>query len=105
MAKEVLMGIVRLWKFAFLVACLVACGGEREDTDQSTHACERVRDRLVDLRLADATGIDRKAHRETMRRAMGSDFVARCESSMTRSQIDCVLQAADAASARECTPH
>jgi hypothetical protein len=80
---------------------LVACGGGGDESVEAR--CERVRDRLVDLELADAAAVDRAAHAKAMRNALGRDFVARCASSLTDSQRDCVLAARDAASASACS--
>jgi len=67
-------------------------------------ACERARERLIDLRLADASEVDREAHRDAMKRALGDSFVSGCTSSMTTAQVRCVLSAADSVSAATCVP-
>jgi hypothetical protein len=65
--------------------------------------CEELRDHLVDLRLWEATGVDRAAHRDAMRDALGPAFVTGCTSAMTEIQVECALKAADVAAATVCT--
>ena len=87
---------------------LMNCGGGPSDEGESdesgglTKQCERVRDHLVDLRLADATGVDRAAHKEAMQRALGAAFIDHCSNAMTTAQIDCVLDGADSSTAAAC---
>jgi len=57
---------------------------------------------MIELRLADTTGIDRETHRELMRGALGTDFVENCARRMTMTQVDCVVAAADPESAAAC---
>jgi len=89
---------------AFLV--VLGCSGGEDDglesVDESVTACERMRDHLVDLRLVGASGVDRAAHREAMRSALGAEFVERCQHSMTPRQIDCVVFALDNEAATAC---
>ena len=84
------------------VVLALSCGGGDDDVDAS--ACERARDRVIDLRLADATGVDREAHRDVMRRAIGDSFMSACAGSWSDSQVSCVLNAPDAATANACVP-
>lgn len=92
---------------ALALLVLVGCGsgddGGLESADESLTACERMRDHLIDLRLVGATGVDRTAHREAMRSALGPDFLDRCKQSMTSRQIDCVVFALDEETAAACT--
>lgn len=81
-----------------LICC--ACGADEPTGKQR---CEQVRDRIVDLHLADATSVDVKAHRAALRRALGDDFIASCATNLTTAQQRCVLGARDAASATACT--
>ena len=83
------------------VFVLVACGGEEEDS--VVKRCQRVRDRIIDLRLESASKVDRSAHREAMREALGSEFINSCSQAMTAKQRQCVLDARDLASATACT--
>lgn len=85
----------------FVALVWLGCGGgseERVDT-----RCERVRDHLVTLSVADASHVDRDTHAAAMRRALGSAFVARCATSMTEAQRACVLEARSAAAAAACS--
>ena len=84
------------------LALLAACSDS--DDERAQHSvCERMRDHLVELRLA-TVGHDREAHREVMRRAVGTDVVEACERSMSDDQVTCVLNAYDAAAAAACMP-
>lgn len=84
-----------------LTIALASCSS---DDAPPVTSCERLREHLVTLRLADATGVDRKAHAEAMRSALGSDFVERCKESMSESEVKCVLKATDSTSASACVP-
>ena len=87
-------------RLALITILICAACGADEPTDEQR--CEQVRDRLIDLRLADATNVDVKAHREVMRRALGNDFIARCATKLTIAQQRCVIEARDSASATAC---
>jgi hypothetical protein len=78
------------------------CGSSCEEIDESATRCIRMRDRLVELSLADAAGVDQTAHRGAMVRALGSAFVHACESSVNAEQVNCVLGAADSTAAMTC---
>lgn len=91
---------ISLRRTALLSLLLVACSSEDERSEGTP--CERMRDHIVNLRLADVTGIDRTAHREKLRRALGSSFVANCKESMTDEQVTCVLNALDSGAATAC---
>lgn len=82
-----------------VVAIAAACSSsERPGPKQ----CEKLREHIVELTLAEATGVDRVAHREAMRGALGDQFVESCTSSLTDSQVDCGLKAADVSAASAC---
>jgi len=85
-----------------LLALIASCGGD-DDRDPPTQEtpCERLRDHLIELRLADARRIDRAAHRDAMKQAMGDDFLASC-AKLDRAEIDCALDARDAITASAC---
>jgi hypothetical protein len=94
------------WGLLVLVALSsFQCGSASEEDDVTERAarCERVRDRLIELRLADATGVDRSAHKAAMQRTLGAEFIDRCASEMTAAQIDCTLGASDVAGAAACS--
>ena len=65
--------------------------------------CEELREHLVDLALAESTGIDREAHREAMRSSLGDAFVETCTSSLSETQVACGLRASDVSGATNCT--
>jgi hypothetical protein len=65
--------------------------------------CTKLRDHLVDLRLQDATGVDRAAHRQAMKQALGDNFIASCTDRMTASQLTCGLVAKDLGAATSCS--
>jgi len=78
------------------------CGSSYEEIDESAIRCIRMRDRLIELSLADAAGVDQTAHRDALVRSLGSELVHACESSMNAEQVNCVLGAADATAAMTC---
>jgi hypothetical protein len=84
----------------FLCISLVAACTADEPTP--AQRCERVRDRLIDLRLANASGVDINAHRIAMKHALGRDFIESCTTRMTTAQQRCVLDARDASAAMAC---
>jgi hypothetical protein len=91
----------------FILAIGLAAGGcsngrEISEQDELLHHCERVRNHIVELRLADTTGIDRERHRELMRGTLGDDFVGSCARTLTMAQVKCVLGSADSESATAC---
>jgi len=57
----------------------------------------------VDLRLAQASDVDRAAHRAAMTAALGNSFLADCKSKLGPNEIDCALSASDAATAAACS--
>jgi hypothetical protein len=90
---------------AGLSSTTLGCGGgDHTETEAEQTACERLRDHLVELRLADASGVDLAAHREAMRSALGEGFIAGCQS-MPEQQIECALDAPDLETAASCTSH
>ena len=83
-----------------VLAMLSACAGNEET---AAERCNRVRDKVVDLRLANAAQVDREAHRKTLRAALGEQFIDSCRTSMSTKQQRCVLGAADLEAATACT--
>src|SRR4051812_15487143 len=70
---------------------LAACHSGPADTDPADREqCEQLRSHVVDIRLADATGIDVRPHRETLQQALGEPFIADCMA-MTYAQVKCAL--------------
>jgi hypothetical protein len=62
--------------FATFVAVVCGCGSDSERSQQDTGACARLRDHVVDLRVAGLRD-DREAHRQALHQALGERFVAR----------------------------
>jgi hypothetical protein len=85
-----------------LMASGCGTGHEAPEHDELSRHCGQMRDHLVDLRLADATGMDRKRHRELMRNVLDDDFVRNCSRTMTMKEIECVLGAASSESTTAC---
>lgn len=80
----------------------VACSA-KEPEEAEPDLCERVRDHLIELRLAEAVQVDREAHRVVLRRALGPDFSERCLRSISYEQGICILRALDGNAAAECS--
>ncbi len=89
-----------------LVVCVAwigaSCSADDDGESSTERRCTALRDHLVELRLADATGVDHDAHREAMKHALGDSFVESCKGSMTASEVSCALRASDADSAAAC---
>jgi hypothetical protein len=83
------------------VLVLGACTSRDEDGQASARQCEQHRDHLVDLRLADASGVDRDAHRKIMKRALNENFAISC-TSLSGAQIKCALDAKTLSDAASC---
>jgi len=88
----------------FVLVLIMGCG--TEDADESPDPipatrCERLREHLVDLRLAGVESIDKEAHRKIHRDAMGSDFLAAC-GAMPEATLTCALEAPDSSRAVAC---
>jgi len=90
-----------MWRFAcvFLIASCSSGGDGRPGAKQ----CERLREHLIDNQLAAATGVDKAAHREALRTALGTEFITRCTQAMTDDQVDCALKANDDTTLHSCT--
>jgi hypothetical protein len=84
-----------------LVFVLLATSCARQDAADAA-SCEKMRDHVIDLRLADASHVDREAHRRALTHALGENFVSTCKSAMTGAQVRCVLGAADSKAADAC---
>jgi hypothetical protein len=95
-----------MWKRAGLLLLIGACGtcGTDEEHDSPTPStpCERLRDHLVELRMADVRGVDVEPHREAMKQAMGSTFLTTCAKDITSSQLGCAMASSDLVSAGQC---
>ncbi len=87
-----------------VLAFVLGCGTEDgDDSPESVPAtrCQRLREHLVDLRLAGVESIDKEAHRKIHIDAMGNDFLTAC-GTMSDATITCALGAPDSARAVAC---
>lgn len=87
-----------------VVYLVVACGGggSREDESKArADQCAKMRDHLVELRLATAPHIERdvEQHRAALAQAMGPAFIEGCTKDMTEAEVACVIGAKDAPAA------
>ena len=89
----------RLIVATFLIGS--ACASDEEPTLEQR--CERLRDHLIERKLADASGVDREQHATAMRAALGSEFVHRCVNEMSESQRTCAANARDGESITACS--
>ncbi len=64
--------------------------------------CDRLRDHMVDVHLADASMVNKEAHRNVLQRALGDDFVARCEAQLSLRQVECALKATSSSALAAC---
>ena len=94
----------------------VALVGCSSDDEVSRAKCEKLRDHLVDLRLAGVTqvtttsgsatqvpGVDVAAHRAAMKHALGESFLSSCQKTQNADQIKCALAANDTEIALACS--
>jgi uncharacterized metal-binding protein YceD (DUF177 family) len=68
-------------------------------------ACEQLRDHLIDVRLAGASGLDATAmaaQRSALHASMGAEFTAACQRTMVRTTVQCALAASDGLGLAEC---
>ncbi len=116
------MGHVLVMVFALFAFGCAGQGGESIE-----NRCVRMRDHLIELRLADVPASRpgappnhkpdaterptatsppsvslRAQHRATLRAALGDDFAERCARTMTVAQVDCVIGARDRDTADTC---
>lgn len=88
-----------------IILCAAACS-DHETVDRA--ACTRLRDHVVDLRLADsssALGKDATQHRAAMKQALGDAFIDNCVQTMSYEQLDCSLKLKNLADSDQCVKH
>lgn len=85
-----------------VVLMLVGCASEEDDREAQARQCSHLRDHLIELNLANATNVDRTAHRKAMRQALGETFVATCVEKLSARQVTCALKARDSRAAGVC---
>jgi hypothetical protein len=98
----------RRWKSAAVGIFVVALFGctSRDDDEVDRQRCEKLRDHMVDLRVADIGEIkevDIAAHRAALKQALGDSFIASCQQALTAPQITCSLAAKDSTAALACS--
>jgi hypothetical protein len=64
--------------------------------------CARLRDHLIELRMATVTA-DQDQHRATLERVLGDSFISTCVEQTDESQLRCSLAATDEHSLGECS--
>ncbi|MGE0866915.1 MAG: hypothetical protein AB7P03_00015 [Kofleriaceae bacterium] len=98
--SEPLGGLMRTVA-GLVIFCVLLAGCTSNDGDSRKRECERLRDHLVDLRVAQAN-VDEAAHREAMIKALGESFASSCEA-LSQRERDCAFKATDAAAAAACS--
>jgi hypothetical protein len=88
--------------FAAMLLTIAACSGDDGAASRQSR-CERLRDHVIDLRLASVANVDVESHREAMRRALGGDFVASCVAQLSDTQLGCALSATDSTAVAACS--
>lgn len=99
------MGRSIVMRSILFLGLLAGCGQDDEDEALArAQQCEKVRDHLVDLRLASATNLGTaiEQHRSALRQALGPQFVDGCTKSMSEAHVACVLAAQDSDAATDC---
>lgn len=90
-----------------VTACLAVIGCSSSDDFEVDRArCTQLRDHMVDLRLADASGIvssELTQHRTAMNSALGDRFVGECQASLSKTELRCSLAAKTLSSASDCS--
>jgi len=89
-----------------LVIAVLGVGCSSNDDEVDRERCTKLRDQMITLRLKglEATpGMNVSAHREALKQAMGDDFIAACQRTLTAQQIKCALAADDLATAEACS--
>ncbi|HEX5076058.1 MAG TPA: hypothetical protein VFW03_22785, partial [Gemmatimonadaceae bacterium] len=78
----------------------LCCTGSSEGAGPTTAACQRLRDHVVDVRVAEIHQ-DREAHRTALRTALGARFVTECLN-QSSARFDCEMKAATIDGLRAC---
>jgi len=92
-------------RFWVLLAVVAGCA-DHGTVDRE--GCARLRDHVVDLRVADAAselGTDVAQHRRALNQALGEDFIASCVRSMSYEQLECSLKLSSLADSGNCVDH
>jgi hypothetical protein len=97
---------MRRWRVGALALLMIASCSSSND---KRGRCERLRDHVVELRLhgvttAGAQGDPARilaAHRAALKRALGDDFIGRCER-LSSEEVECGIAASDHTSLLAC---
>lgn len=79
----------------------VACISSDESGPPTRERCIKLRDHLVELRLAQ-TSVDVDAHRDILRRSMGEEFMTTC-AALPPAELRCTSEAKDLSAAIACS--
>ena len=88
-------------RVAVILWGLASCGS-RDEAGPSRARCEQLRDRIVELRLADVPPNDVAMHRQALVGALGERFVEDCQQ-LTAAEATCAFAAKDSASIAACS--
>lgn len=80
---------------------LVSCA-PREEAGPSRAKCVQLRDRIVELRLADVPPNDVVMHRQALLGSLGESFVEQCQE-LTAAEAKCAFAAKDSTSIAACS--
>ena len=91
-------------KVAFVCGLVASsCASSEDAAETAKKRCAKLRDHLIELRLADANDkLDVKAHRAALQQALGGDFVDRC-AERPAEEIKCATAAKDTESVAACS--
>lgn len=99
---------MRVW--LSLTALITACGDGASDKDAEAvraEDCQRVRDHLVDLRLAGSEvlgKIEIEKHRAILVSALGTQFLDNCTKTLSDQQVACLLAQMTRTTSTDATP-
>jgi len=89
---------------AVIALSVIGCASNEDDSESAAKRCASLRDHLIELRLEGARdAVDRNAHREALRQAIGADFVDKCQE-RPMGEINCALSAKDTSAVAACSP-
>ena len=93
-----------------LASLLAACGACTHSDEVDRHACEQLRDHVVDLRITAVKGtdpnggppIDFEPHRAALKQALGEGYLETCLKTFTVKQLRCALDSSAEAAETAC---
>lgn len=93
---------------SLLVAVTLVAGCTDHGGTVDRDGCTRLRDHVVDLRLADGAselGSDVEQHRRAMKQALGEEFIEHCVRTMSYEQLECSLKLSGLGDSDHCVDH